>query len=63
MRPWPTIIAGSPARIVDTIDVKLGTRNADLRTSAEFLELVAHVGKQLRIAVDASQNRSAESIA
>lgn len=57
------IIAGSPARIVDTIDVKLGTRNEDLRTSAEFLELVAHVGKQLRIAVDASQNRSAESIA
>lgn len=57
------IFAGSPARIVDTIDVPLGTRNEDLRTSAEFLELVGYVGKRLRIAVDASHGQAVETIA
>lgn len=51
------ILSSSPARIVETIDVPFGPRNAKLRGSVEFLQLVADTSQRLRDAVETESTR------
>ncbi len=46
------ILAGQPATIVDEIEIPLGTRTPETRTSAEYQRLVSEVGRRLRTAVE-----------
>jgi len=48
------ILAGKPARIVDTVDVPFGERSRELRATDDFARLVASVSQRLRHAVEAS---------
>lgn len=53
------ILAGKPATIVDTIEIPFLERDRKLRTSAEFIRLVAEVSERLRQAVEQGTLESA----
>lgn len=46
------ILAGKPATIVDTIEIPFANRDGELRTSAEYIQLVTEVSLRLRRAVE-----------
>lgn len=51
------IIAGSPSTIVDCFDVPFASRDRELRTSPEFIQLVSHISQRLRAAVEQSASK------
>jgi len=53
------ILAGKPATIVDVIEVPFVDRTRSLRSSPQFMELVAHVGARLREVVESDEGKGA----